>query len=696
MTSKPSNKHLSDNEIDATVASVIEKATLTEKVAMMSGKGFLRNHQENDRLWGAVPYRAGAGCERLGVEALWFSDGPRGVARGQSTCFPVTMARGASWDRDLEHRIGQVIGFETKAQGCNLSGAVCINLLRHPGWGRAQETYGEDPYLLGEMGSALATGIQFHNVIATVKHFALNSLENNRFKININITQRTLHEVYLPHFKRVIDAGCASVMSAYNRINGDYCSHSRWLLTDILRHQWGFKGFVHSDWMLGVYDPVAAAAGLDIENPEPVHFGERLIQAVTEGHIAEETINTACTRILKTLLTFSAAEDPLPDYPVSQVACKAHINLALEAAEKSAVLLKNNTLLPLKTLDVGVFGRLASIENTGDNGSSRVRPPYVVTPLAGIGNELGKPDLALAGDESNLSDAVRAAKNVDVAIICVGLTADNEGEFIPGDIDLGQLKMAETDGMIREPVVSRGGDRVNLRLPPEQVKLIQAISAVNPNTVVVVIAGSAILMDEWCAEVPSIMQTFYSGMEGGTALANLLWGRVSPSGKLPFSVAMTEDDYPFFDPSASELDYGPLHGYTLLEQQGKAALFPFGHGLSYSQFGYRSLKLAKRNRTIEATVAITNAGSVTATEVAQLYISFPNSIVQRPKKLLKGFERATLAPGETQCVTFDVTLESLQYWCEITESWQFEHGQYRLWVGGSSCDNTLIYRDITL
>ena len=466
MTSKPSTKHLSDSDIDATVASVIEQATLTEKVAMMSGKGFLKNHQENDRLWGAVPYRAGAGCERLGVEALWFTDGPRGVARGQSTCFPVTMARGASWDRDLEHRIGQVIGFETKAQGCNLSGAVCINLLRHPGWGRAQETYGEDPYLLGEMGSALATGIQFHNVIATVKHFALNSLENNRFKININITQRTLHEVYLPHFKRVIDAGCASVMSAYNRINGDYCSHSRWLLTDILRHQWGFKGFVHSDWMLGVYDPVAAAAGLDIENPEPVHFGERLIQAVTEGHIAEETINTACTRILKTLLTFSAAEDPLPDYPVSQVACKAHINLALEAAEKSAVLLKNNTLLPLKTLDVGVFGRLASIENTGDNGSSRVRPPYVVTPLVGIGNELGKPDLALAGDESDISDAVRAAKNVDVAIICVGLTADNEGEFIPGDIDLGQLKMAETDGMIREPVVSRGGDRVNLRLPP--------------------------------------------------------------------------------------------------------------------------------------------------------------------------------------------------------------------------------------
>ena len=696
MINKPSSKHLSDSEIDATVASVIEKATLTEKVAMMSGKGFLKNHQENDRLWGAVPYRAGAGCERLGIEALWFTDGPRGVARGQSTCFPVTMARGASWDRDLEHRIGQVIGFETKAQGCNLSGAVCINLLRHPGWGRAQETYSEDPYLLGEMGSALATGIQFHNVIATVKHFALNSLENNRFKININITQRTLHEVYLPHFKRVIDAGCASVMSAYNRINGDYCSHSRWLLTDILRHQWSFKGFVHSDWILGVYDPVAAAAGLDIENPEPVHFGERLMQAVTEGHIAEETINTACTRILKTLLTFSAAEDPLPDYPVSQVACEAHINLALEAAEKSAVLLKNNTLLPLKTLDVGVFGRLASIENTGDNGSSRVRPPYVVTPLAGIGNELGKPDLALAGDESDISDAVRAAKNVDVAIICVGLTADNEGEYIPGDIDLDQLKMAETDGMIREPVVSRGGDRVNLRLPPEQVKLIQAISAVNPNTVVVVIAGSAILMDEWCAEVPSIMQTFYSGMEGGTALANLLWGRVSPSGKLPFSVAMTEDDYPFFDPSASELDYGPLHGYTLLEQEGKTALFPFGHGLSYSQFGYRSLKLAKRKQTIEATVAITNTGSVTATEVAQLYISFPNSTVQRPKKLLKGFERATLAPGETQCVTFDVTLESLQYWCEITESWQFEHGQYRLWVGGSSCNNTLVYRDITL
>ena len=262
-----------------------EAATLPEKVGMMSGTGFFQAFVEDGKVWGSRPYRAGGGIDRLDVPALWFTDGPRGVARGQSTCFPCTMARGASFDTELERRIGEAMGQEIRAQGCNLSGAVCVNLLRHPGWGRAQETYGEDPVHLAEMGIALGTGLQAHNVIATVKHFAVNSIENGRFRVNVQVDERALHEVYLPHFREILDAGVMSVMSAYNRLNGEYCGQHRGLLTHILRGEWGFEGFVHSDWVRGVYTTYGASAGLDIENPEPLVWGEKLQAAVEAGQV---------------------------------------------------------------------------------------------------------------------------------------------------------------------------------------------------------------------------------------------------------------------------------------------------------------------------------------------------------------------------------------------------------------------------
>ncbi|MCH8507107.1 MAG: glycoside hydrolase family 3 C-terminal domain-containing protein, partial [Ectothiorhodospiraceae bacterium] len=524
-------------EIEALVSRVLELTTLEEKVAMMSGRGFFEQYRKAKGRWGAEPYRAGAGCERLGVPALWFTDGPRGVARGQSTCFPVSMARGASWDPELEQRIGEVMGIEMRAQGCNLSGAVCINLLRHPGWGRAQETYGEDPFHVGEMGAALARGIQTHNVIATVKHFALNSMENARFKVDVEIDPRTLREVYLPHFRRVLDAGCASVMSAYNKVNGEYCGQNRALLTDILRHEWGFDGFVHSDWVLGVYQPYGAAAGLDIENPEPVHFGARLVEAVNDGTIAPDVVDGACRRILRTLYRFAAAEDPLEEYDPARVACPEHVALAREAAEKSAVLLSNDGTLPLsRPSSLAVFGRLATLRNTGDHGSSRVSAPYVVTALEGLARALGEPELALAGDEADPALAARAAADADAAVVVVGYTADDEGEYIPGDISLGQVDIdgdsaaVAADAQARPPRNPRGGDRTRLGLPEAQVELIRAVAAANPRTVVVVVAGSAVVMSEWSDQAAAVLQTFYSGMEGGNALAALLFGEVSPSG----------------------------------------------------------------------------------------------------------------------------------------------------------------------
>jgi beta-glucosidase len=696
-------KGMTAAEIDVQVDAILKAASLEEKVAMMSGKGFFKAMQEDGMRWGARPYRAGAGCERLGVPALYFTDGPRGVARGNSTCFPVTMARGASWDRDLERRIGEVMGIEARAQGCNLSGAVCVNLLRHPGWGRAQETYGEDSYHLGEMGAALSTGIQTHNVMATVKHLALNSMENARFKVDVRIDERTLREIYLPHFKRILDAGCASVMSAYNKMNGEYCGQHRRLLTDILRHEWGFEGFVHSDWIMGVYQPYGASAGLDIENPEPIHFGAKLVQAVKSGQIEPGVIDTACRRILTMLYRFTSAEDPYPAYTPDLVARPAHVAIALEAAEKSAVLLTNSGLLPLaKTARIGVFGELAGKANTGDHGSSRVRPPHVVTALEGLASYLGTPDLALAGTEADPSAAAEAAKGLDAAIIVVGTTAQDEGEYIPGNMGAGPTlpdgvgAAFESARENRKPEVNedagalggggdRGGDRLRLRLPDQQIALIRAVAAVNPNTVVVIVSGSAIIC-EWAGDVAAILQTFYSGMEGGTALARLLFGEISPSGKLPFSVAPDEKDYPFFDKDADAIDYGPLHGYTLLAVSQVTPQFGFGHGLSYARFGYRALKARKVADGVQVQISVTNSGSMPADEVIQLYVGFPNTVVERPAPLLRGFERVHLSPEETRTVQLFVPDADLTYWNVDAADWRTEPGAYAFHVGGSFAD----------
>ncbi len=676
-------KGLRPDEIEDTVAAILGEATLEEKVAMMSGRGFFRAYKEDKGRWGARPYQAGARCDRLGVPALYFTDGPRGVARGHSTCFPVTMARGASFDRDLERRIGEAMAIEARAQGCNLSGAVCVNLLRHPGWGRAQETYGEDPYHLGEMGAALATGLQTHNVIATVKHFALNSIENARFKVDVRVDERTLREVYLPHFRRILEAGCASVMSAYNRMNGEYCGQNRDLLTGILREEWGFEGFVHSDWVMGVYQPYGAAAGLDIENPEPRVWGEALVKAVKDGAVEPQVIDRACRRILKTLYRFACAEDPLEDYHPGLVACPAHVALAREAAEKSAVLLTNNGLLPLKAgARIGVFGRLAGLENTGDHGSSRVQPPYVITPLDGLRAYLDQPEMAVAGDESDPLAAAEAARGLDAAILIAGYTRIEEGEFIPADFSLGtDAEIASQAEFRREDI---GGDRTELRLPPEQVALIEAVCAANPNTVVIIIAGSAVIVSGWAGKAAAILQTFYSGMEGGAALARLLFGEISPSGKLPFTVARDAADYPFFDKDADQITYGPLHGYTLFEAEGKTPHFAFGHGLGYAPFTYRALKAERRGEAIAAEVSLRNDGAMTAEEVVQLYVAPPGKAAPRPNKLLKGFERVSLAPGETRTVRFVVPLTELCWWNPETRRWTLETGVHGVLAGGSS------------
>jgi beta-glucosidase len=685
-------------QIDAAIEGILTHATLAEKVAMMSGHGFFKQFKESGRLWGASPYQAGAGCERLGVPALYFTDGPRGVARGQSTCFPCTMARGATFDTDLERRIGEAMAIEARAQGCTLSGAVCINLLRHPGWGRAQETYGEDPHHLGEMGAALAQGLQTHNVIATLKHFALNSIENSRFRVDVRIDMRALHEVYLPHFKRVLAAGCASVMSAYNKVNGEYCGQNRFLLTQILRHQWGFDGFVHSDWVFGVHKPYGAAAGLDIENPEPRVFGQALVEAVEQGLVEPAVIDQACRRILRTLYRFACGQDPLAEYPSSLVASPAHQALALEAAQKSMVLLKNEGGLPLRCADIkklAVLGSLSRQENLGDNGSSRVRPPACVTFLEGISAALGEETQLTTGDEHDLAAAQAAAAGADAVVVVVGYTAQEEGEYIPGDLTLGQ-EAASPKAPRNTPRPAIGGDRRSLELPQSQCTLIEAVCAVHPCVIVVLVAGSAVLVEHWIDQPAALLQSFYPGMAGGTALAQILFGECVPSGKLPFSVARSAQDYPFFDPDADSIVYDAYHGYMLLEKKRVTPRFCYGYGLSYTHFSYRALKVRQNADRLDVQVSVLNTGNYDAQTVVQIYVGAPGVVVEQPQQRLRAFTRVALARGECKTVYLTIVLKDLYFYDINPHSWQHEPGLYRIYAGGSLQEALLLCQTIYL
>lgn len=666
----------SDTCIAETIEAIIAEATLTEKVGMLSGRGFFADFVADDKLWGARPYRAGSGIERLGVPPLWFSDGPRGVARGESTCFPCTMARGATFDTDLEMRIGEAMGKEMRAQDCDLSGAVCINLLRHPAWGRAQETYGEDPHHLGAMGTALGLGIQTQNVMATVKHFAINSMENARFKVDVRIDERALHEIYLPHFKTALDAGVATVMSAYNKVDGEYCGQHHGLLTDILRTEWGFSGFVHSDWVMGLYKPYAVSAGLDIENPEPQILGDKLVAAVEAGHVAPWVIDRACRNILRTQYRFACAKDPCAAYPIALVAGPAHVALAREAAEKSIVLLENDGVLPLDRGEVGriaVLGKLAAQANTGDKGSSRVRPPHVVTPLAALINRLGA-DAILTGDEDDIAAAVAAARGADVALIVAGYTAREEGEYIPGDLTLGQ----ESDGTRRAAI---GGDRLSLDLPAAQIALINAVAATGTPVIVALVAGSAVLVEGWRSHAAAILQTFYAGMEGGTALTNILFGDVTPSGRLPFTVARDPADYPFFDRDADAITYDYWHGYGKFARDGVAPRYPFGHGLSYTRFGQRALQVRATDRSLEVTTTISNLGDRAGDASLLCYVGGPGGIERWPR-MLKAFTRVSLRPGEARTVTLSIGLDDLRYRDPAIHGWRFEPGEYRITLCG--------------
>jgi beta-glucosidase len=659
------------------------------------------------------PFRA-ARVERVGFPGFAFSDGPRGVVVDHATCFPVSMARGATWDIDLEERIGEAIGRELRAVGADLFGGVCVNVLRHPAWGRAQETYGEDPHHVGEMGAALTRGVQRH-AMACVKHFACNSMENARFAVDITVDEAVLHEVYLPHFKRIVDEGVAVVMSAYNSVNGEWCGDNRDLLNGVLRDEWGFEGFVISDWILGIRRAGRSLhAGLDVEMPYRMIRSEHLGDDLDNGEASLAEVDRAVERVVSTRMRFADVLDrPAPGR--EELANPAHRALAREAAAKSVVLLRNEPvdgtpLLPLalaSDASIALLGRLAGAVNLGDGGSSDVWAPQVVTPADGIRSAL--PDATvIENDGSDLQAAATLAATADVAVIVVGYTRLDEGEFIgefatahlrhlfPGEddpalVEAFNAQIADERKIEPPPHAAPGaaggfavgGDRSSLHLHDDDVALIRAVSAANPRTVVALVAGSAVVISEWDSAVPAVVQSWYSGMEGGHGLADVLLGAVDATGRLPFSVPRSASDLPAFEPDADHFTYDAWHGYWHLERQGIAPAYPFGFGLSYTTVVLEGAGAELEGGEIHVRAALRNDGERTGSDVVQVYAHRPGS--SRPARLV-GFARVEIEAGLSRSTALAIPITTLAERDLASHSMVVRPGTYRLRVARHAAD----------
>jgi beta-glucosidase len=648
-----------ENEIN----SLLAQMTLEEKVAQMAGHG---QPETGVELWEAP------GLARLGIPMFRMSDGPRGVTQVPgATTFPVGMARGASWEPDLELRVGEAMGKELRASGGNVLLAPTINILNHPSWGRSQETYGEDVHHLSAMGVAFVKGAQ-RFVLANPKHYAANNIEDTRFNVDVTVDERTLREIYLPHFRAVVQqGGAASVMSAYNSVNGQYCSENEPLLREILKNEWGFDGFVLSDWYLATHETIkSVVGGLDLEMPAPKVYGEPLLRAVRDGTVSESLIDDAVRRMLRKKLEFNLAESSPVGAEV--IASEEHLALAREAAVKGAVLLKNDgEALPLavQTMNrIVVIGELSDFANLGDRGSSNPQPAFSITPLEGITEAVAgsvaidhiDSDEILVADHDMISSA-------DAAIVVTGLTYNDEGE-----------------GLIA------AGDREDLALSAERQALIDQVASLNNRTVVVLEGGGAITMGGWLSEVEAVLMVWYPGQLGGHAIADLLFGAANPSGKLPITFPADLGQLPPFDNVSHAITYGYFHGYRHIDRESLTPLFPFGFGLSYTTFRYDSLELSatdvRATATVTVTVTVTNTGAVDGAEVVQVYVSYPGSSVMRAERELKGFSRLELAAGETRGVEIAIPAASLAYYDTTSGGWVVEALDYEIRAGASSRD----------
>ena len=663
--------------IEDRVDDLLSRMSLQEKIDQLSGDPALDQF--------TTKYN-----DRLEIPQIKCVDCPHGVRWGYATFFPVPIAFGSTWDVDLVEEAAVVIGRECRAKGRNMGLAPCINLIRDPRGGRVFETYSEDSYMLSQMALAYVNGLQSQNVIATPKHYICNNSEDVRWDEGaVQIDERTLREVYLPIFRKPIVSGKAwSIMGAYNGVNGEYCCYNEWILREILKEEWGFEGFVVSDWWACHSTISSIKAGLDLEMPYTDYYGEALLQAVNDGDVDVAYIDEAVRRILRAKF-WAGLFDGIEPIDESVVESPEHISVALEVAKKSIVLLKNEgSILPLDGYNIdsiGVIGPNANTDFGGQGGSSAVTSSYAVNVLDGIINKVGDsievmyaegceigrehapsviPEIT---DSVKFQQALDVAEKSDVVILVVGLSGTIESE---------------------------GNDRSQLIFPGVQEQLIKEVISINSNTILVLKNGSPLTtvleidnmsLFEAC---PAILEAWYPGQEGGTAVADVIFGDYNPGGKLPLTFPKSVSDLPPWDFDYTN-DYTEGRGYRYFDKQGIEPLFPFGHGLSYTKFQYSNLHIipiVSSNGQITVRVDVTNVGYMEGDEVVQLYIQdVERSTDDQPVKELKGFSRITLAPAETQTVEFKLTPEHLAFHDEQID-FLVERGRFDVMVGSSSRD----------
>jgi beta-glucosidase len=580
--------------------------------------------------------------------------------------------RGATWDPELEARVGAAMARELRSVGGNVLLAPTVNILRQPRWGRSQETYSEDPHHMAEVALGFVRGVQGEGVLASIKHFAANSIENTRFDVDVRLDDRALRELYLPHFRRlVVEGRAASVMSAYNNVNGLPSDQQSHLLTDILKGEWSFAGFVESDWILGTHgDAASVKAGLDIEMPSDLHF-RNLDEAVANNALTEYDIDGSVRRILRAQLCYGLDEQPIVRDDPTQRETAEHLALAREVARRGIVLLRNQGALPFSAsvASIVVMGRNADVANIGDKGSSDVRPSRVVSALDGLRERAGSATTVTHVPGTTIGAAERATiDSADVVVIVTGLQSGDEGEGLVG-----------------------AGDRSSLELPAEEVALIAAVSAIHPAVVVVLEGGSAFTTSTWDADIEALLHAFYPGNEGGRALADVLFGDAAPSGRLPFTMPVAETDLPPFDNQSLVVTYDLFHGYRKLARDVRQARYPFGFGLTYTTFAHADVSLDHPSATdadvITATVTVSNTGTVAAIDTIQLYVAPPSTIERAPFEL-RAFAQVELAPGASQRIALPFRVADLAVF--IDGAWAVVPGTYTVRVARHAEDTGLV------
>lgn len=652
-----------DDAIEARITTLLGQLELFEKIQMMQGTSL----QLDDGVWLVK------GSERLGIPGLRMLDGPRGVSRfteKNATAFPVGALRGATWDPALEGLVGAAMARELRSVGGNVLLAPTVNILRHPRWGRGQETYSEDPHHMAEVALGFVGGVQGEGVLSSVKHFAANSIEDTRFDVDVQVDERALREIYLPHFERLVREGrAASIMSAYNSVNGFHCDQQAHLLGDILKGEWQFAGFVESDWIFGTHgDSASVKAGLDIEMPWGSHF-QNLEQAVARGDLTERDIDAAVRRVLRAQLCYGLDEATIVRDDPTQRETTAHLELAREVARRGIVLLRNQGALPFdpSVQSIVVMGRNADVANIGDAGSSNVLPTDVVTALEGLRDRAGQVTITHVPGTTIGNTERQAIQGADAVVIVTGLQATDEGE-----------------GLIA------AGDRESLDLPAEEAALVTAVAALNDRVVVVLEGGSAFVTSGWDAEVEGLLHAFYPGAQGGRALAELLFGDVMPSGRLPFTMPVAEGDLPAFDNVSLAVTYDQFHGYRKLARDGETARYPFGFGLTYTTFTYSDLALDRTSAgagdIVNVSVTVTNAGAIAARETVQLYVAPPTGVERAPFQL-GAFAQVEVAAGASRRVTVPLHMSELRVF--LDGSWTLTPGTYTIRVAHHAEDSGL-------